>query len=192
MQSTSTLGEFLRLLGDQLLCALMAEFSLDARASFFECRSARWLRVSDLKDGVTLRGARQLGSGFRLHREGGLHEVRRRADPRQAVILAEVIAGDDLKMVIGSGLLETASPRLRVSGVGFVLGGLPLLLAFDNGSHLRLYFVKGSDVRCLFLDQLNDVIAVGGLDQIAELTLLGERKGGFIEFWHHAAVLEPA
>src|SRR2546421_1895739 len=127
MQRAGTLGEFLRFPGEHLLRALAAELGFDASPGLFKGWSARRLRVSDFEDDVALRGARQFRSGFRLYIEGSLHEIRRRADAGQAVILGEVVAGDDFEMVVGGGFLHAAGPSLGVNGVGFLLRSFALL-----------------------------------------------------------------
>src|SRR5215470_11903241 len=94
--------------------------------------------------------------------------------------------------MICGGFLEAAGARLGVNGVGLLLSGFTLLITLYHWGDLGLHFIEGTGVCRLFFDQLNDVIAVGGFDEIAELSFLVELKGGLIEFRHHAAVLEPS
>src|SRR6202020_2886543 len=116
-----------------------------------------------------------LGVGERLFEQGG--SIGYAGDDSGA---GEVVGGGDVESASGGGLGEAVSLGGGGELSGEVLHGGAGLLLLDDGDDLGLDLGDGTEVRGVFIFDLQDVISELGFDEVRGLADW-EREGSLVE-----------
>ena len=146
--------------------------------------------AGDLEDRVAFAGGRRLRRIALLRLEGFGEQRRAVGKSGNDALRGHRRRGDQLQMVCGCRLIEAVLHGLRSQRLRIALLRGRGLLANQCGLDGRQHLAQRLRVRLLALFDLNDVVAILGLDDFCIADFLSE--DGVVELGHHAPALRES